>query len=202
MKKIKILFLTISLSFGLIFGASASTWAAQVAPNFTLPDSKGKQVKLSELKGKFVVLEWFNDGCPYVQKHYKSNNMQKLQKKYTQKGVVWLSILSSAPGKQGHKTGQEINALMTEVKGAQSANLLDPEGKVGRLYEAKTTPHIFVIGPQGKILYQGAIDSNSSFDPADIPGSTNYLAVALDEAMAGKPVSNPATVPYGCSVKY
>jgi len=172
------------------------------APDFTAKDSQGGEKTLSQLKGKYVVLEWFNDGCPYVKKHYNSQNMQKLQKKYVDKGVVWLTILSSAPGKQGHREAGEINALMKEKKASPTAVLLDPQGKVGSLYAAKTTPHMFVINPGGDIIYQGAIDSTASFDPGDIPQSTNYVDQALSEAMAGKPVSTAATTPYGCSVKY
>lgn len=183
-------------------GCSHNSQAQQTGPDFSLPSSRGELVKLSDQKGKFVVLEWFNDGCPYIKKHYNSGNMQALQKKYTGKGVVWLTILSSAPGKQGHRTPEEINQIMKEKGGAQSHVLLDPMGKVGRLYGAKTTPHMFVLNPQGKIIYQGAIDSTASTDPADIAGSTNYVAEALDLALAGKPVANSATTPYGCSVKY
>lgn len=172
------------------------------APAFTAANSKGSQTSLSDFKGKYVVLEWFNDGCPYVKKHYNSSNMQGLQKEFTGKGVVWLTILSSAPGKQGHRTAEEINAMMAEKQGAPTAILLDPEGKVGQLYGAKTTPHMFVIDPQGKVIYQGAIDSTSSSNPEDIPNSVNYVKKALNEAMAGRPVETAATAPYGCSVKY
>ncbi len=184
------------------WGCSRSLPAGQAAPEFTLPNSKGEQVKISDQKGKFVVLEWFNDGCPYVKKHYGSGNMQALQKKYSEKGVEWMTVLSSAPGKQGHQSAQGINALMVEWKGQPSQVLLDPMGKVGRLYGAKTTPHMFVIDPKGIIIYQGAIDSTASSDPADIPQSENYVAKALDASMAGKTVETSSTTPYGCSVKY
>lgn len=176
--------------------------AGQAAPDFTLPDSKGQQVKLSDQKGKIVVLEWFNDGCPYVKKHYGSGNMQALQKKYTDKGVEWLTVLSSAPGKQGHQSPQGINEIMVQWKGSPSHVLLDPMGKVGRLYGAKTTPHMFVIDPKGDIVYQGAIDSIASTDPADIAKAENYVAKALDATMAGQAVDPNTTTPYGCSVKY
>lgn len=200
LKKLTTLF-ALSLIF-FTWACSKSLPAGEAAPEFTLPNSKGAQVKLADQKGKYVVLEWFNDGCPYVKKHYGSGNMQKLQEKYTEKGVEWLTILSSAPGKQGHQTPQKINEIMLEWKGKTSHVLLDPMGKVGRLYAAKTTPHMFIINPKGNIIYQGAIDSISSSDPADIPQAQNYVALALDAAMAGKPVATASTTPYGCSVKY
>jgi peroxiredoxin len=200
LKKLSSLF---ALSLILVtWACSKSLPAGEAAPDFTLPNSKGSQVKLADQKGKYVVLEWFNDGCPYVKKHYGSGNMQKLQEKYTGKGVEWFTILSSAPGKQGHQTPQKINEIMVEWKGKPSQVLLDPMGKVGRLYGAKTTPHMFIINPEGNIIYQGAIDSISSTDPADIPQAQNYVALALDSAMAGKPVATASTTPYGCSVKY
>jgi len=174
----------------------------EAAPDFSATDSNGKTQTLSKMKGKFVVLEWFNQGCPYVKKHYDSGNMQKLQKQYTGKDVVWWTILSSAPGKQGYETAAEANATMKEKGAASSAVLLDPEGKIGKLYQAKTTPHLFVIDPKGSLIYMGAIDDKASTDVADLSGATNYVSQALDAAMAGKPVVNAATVPYGCSVKY
>lgn len=197
----------LSLTSFIFFGcnsdpSSATTPPGGAAPEFSVTNSQGGQTTLGQYKGKYVVLEWFNDGCPYVNKHYSSSNMQNLQKKYTGKGVVWLTILSSAPGKQGHRTAQEITALMKEKQGSPTAILLDPEGKVGQLYAAKTTPHMFVINPEGKVIYQGAIDSNASSNPEDIPTSTNYVKNVLDDALAGKPVQVTATTPYGCSVKY
>jgi peroxiredoxin len=172
------------------------------APDFSLADAKGKTHSLSQYKGKYVVLEWFNPECPFVKKHYGPGNMQKLQEEYTGKGVVWLSIDSSAPGLEGNLTPEQAEKKMSEWKTKQTALLLDPEGKAGRAYGAKNTPHMFVINPEGKIVYEGAIDSKASPNPADIPSSTNYIKTALDESMAGKPVSNPNTKPYGCSVKY
>jgi len=167
-----------------------------------LTDAKGKSHSLTEYKGKYVVLEWFNPECPFVKKHYGSGNMQKLQKEFTGKGVVWLSIDSSAPGLGGSLTAEQATKTMNDWKTQQTALLLDPEGKAGRAYGAKNTPHMFVISPEGKIVYEGAIDSKASPNPNDIPESTNYVKVALDESLAGKPVSNPNTKPYGCSVKY
>ena len=172
------------------------------APDFLLTDAKGQTHSLSQYKGKYVVLEWFNPECPFVKKHYGGGNMQKLQAEYTGKGVVWLSIDSSAPGMEGSLTAEQAQKTMSDWKTKQTALLLDPEGKAGRAYGAKNTPDMIVISPEGKIVYEGAIDSKATPNPADIPISTNYVKVALDESMAGKPVSTATTKPYGCSVKY
>lgn len=172
------------------------------APDFSLTDAKGKTRSLTEYKGKYVVLEWFNPECPFVKKHYGSGNMQRLQQEYTGKGVVWLTIDSNAPGTEGNLTAEEAEKIMTSWKTHQSALLLDPEGKAGRAYGAKNTPNMVVIDPQGKIAYEGAIDSKATPNPADIPNSTNYVKAALDESLAGKPVTTSQTRPYGCSVKY
>ena len=172
------------------------------APAFTLKDSSGKEHSLSDYKGKFVVLEWFNEGCPFVKKHYTSGNMQKLQGEYTGKDVVWLSINSSAPGEQGHMTAESAPKTISEWNIKATKILFDHDGKVGKLYGAKTTPHMFVIDKAGKLVYQGAIDSKASADTADLASAENYVKVALDSTMAGKPVANASTKPYGCSVKY
>ena len=172
------------------------------APDFSLTDAKGQTHSLAQYKGKYVVLEWFNPECPFVKKHYGGGNMQKLQAEYTGKGVVWLSIDSSAPGMEGSLTPEQAQKTMSEWKTKQTALLLDPEGKAGRAYGAKNTPDMIVISPEGKIVYEGAIDSKATPNPADIPSSTNYVKAALDESLAGKPVSNAQTKPYGCSVKY
>ena len=172
------------------------------APTFTLKDTAGKTHSLSDYKGKFVVLEWFNEGCPFVKKHYTSGNMQKLQQEYTGKDVVWLSINSSAPGEQGHVTAETAPKTISEWKMNATKILLDHDGKVGKLYGAKTTPHMFVIDKEGKLVYQGAIDSKATPNTADLADAENYVKVALDNSMAGKPVSNTSTKPYGCSVKY
>ena len=188
-----------------VAAAPAAALAVKVgepAPAFTATDSNGKSVSLAQFKGKYVVLEWHNQGCPFVVKHYGSGNLPKLQKEWTAKQVVWLAIISSAPGKQGFVDGKGANQDMQEHNAAPTATLLDPKGEVGRLYGAKTTPHMFVINPQGQLIYNGAIDDKSSADPADIPGAKNYVTQALSEALAGKPVSQPTTPPYGCSVKY
>jgi peroxiredoxin len=174
----------------------------EAAPAFSLPDTQGKTRTLAEAKGKYVVLEWLNFGCPFVKKHYGAGNMQALQKKYGEKGVLWYSVVSSAPGKEGHGTPAELQKQNAEKKGAQTAVLLDPKGEVGKAYGAKTTPHMYVIDPEGKLIYEGAIDDHPSADPADIPKSKNFVSAALDEAMAGKPVSVSFQKPYGCSVKY
>jgi peroxiredoxin len=172
------------------------------APDFSAPDTNGKTHSLSEYKGKYVVLEWFNPECPFVKKHYGSDNMQKLQQEYTGKGVVWLTIDSNAAGSEGNIAPDQAQKIMASWKTKQTALLLDPESKVARSYGAKNTPNMVVISPEGKIVYEGAIDSKASPNPADIPSSTNYVKAALDESLAGKPVSNPTTKPYGCSVKY
>lgn len=173
-----------------------------VAPDFSLTDSNGQTHSLSQYNGKYVVLEWFNPECPFVKKHYGSGNMQKLQQEYTSKGVVWLTIDSNAPGTEGNITPDQAQKIMSSWKTHQTALLLDPESKVARGYGAKNTPDMIVINPEGKIVYEGAIDNKPTPNPSDIPSSTNYVKAALDESLAGKPVSNPATKPYGCSVKY
>ena len=172
------------------------------APDFSLTDSNGKSHSLSQYKGKYIVLEWFNPECPFVKKHYGSDNMQKLQQEYTSKGVVWLTIDSNAPGAEGNMTPEQAQKIMSSWKTHQTALLLDPESKVARSYGAKNTPDMIVINPEGKIVYEGAIDNKATPNANDIPSSTNYVKAALDESLAGKPVSNPTTKPYGCSVKY
>ena len=172
------------------------------APDFSLKDTKGQTHSLSQHKGKYVVLEWFNPECPFVKKHYGSDNMQKLQKEFTGKGVVWLTIDSSAEGKEGYVTAEQAEKIMSQWKTGMTALLLDPEGTAGKAYAAKNTPQMVIINPEGKIVYQGAIDSKATPNPADIPSSTNYVKSALDESLSGKPISNTQTKPYGCSIKY
>lgn len=172
------------------------------APDFTLPGTDGKQYRLSDYKGKFVVLEWSNHQCPFVVKHYASGNMQKLQEWAKEKGVVWFTIVSSAPGKEGYVDAAKGEAVRKENGHKSVATLLDPDGKVGRAYGARTTPHMFVISPDQKIIYMGAIDDKPSANQADIPGARNHVRAALEEALAGKAVSVASTQPYGCSVKY
>ncbi len=182
--------------------ASDSPPVGSAAPDFSLQDANGKRHSLSDYKGKYVVLEWFNPECPFVKKHYGSANMQKLQQNFTSKGVTWLTIDSAAPGKEGNLTPEQANKTAAKWNVHSTALLLDPEGKAGRAYGAKNTPHMFVINPEGKVIYEGAIDNKPTPYPEDIPQATNYVKVALDESMAGKPVSTPSSRPYGCSIKY
>jgi peroxiredoxin len=180
-------------------------WAVRVgepAPDFTATDSNGQTHHLSDYRGKFVVLEWTNRGCPYTRKHYESGNMQRLQQEWTAKGVIWLTVLSSAPGKQGYMDAVDENAYLKQENAHPTAALLDPTGALGHLYDAKTTPDMYVINPQGMLVYDGAIDDRPTTDVADIQGAKNYLNEALEDAISGKPVSDPVTRPYGCSVKY
>jgi peroxiredoxin len=193
---------TCLLLLGLASRGHAAAIIGKPAPPIELRDADGKAVRLDAFKGKFVVLEWVNFHCPFVGKHYGSGNMQKLQKKYTGEGVVWLSICSSAPGKQGYVTGSEAKELEKERGAMPSRFLLDPKGTVGKAYGAKTTPHMFVIDPKGMVVYNGAIDDKPSTNQADIATAKNYLAAALDESMSGKKVEIAASQPYGCSVKY
>ena len=190
---------------GLIMTAAAAHADPEIgkpAPDFSATDSNGKTVKLSDFRGKTVVLEWTNDGCPYVGKHYSSGNMQTLQKDAAAKGVIWLTIISSAPGSQGYVTGEEANALTSARGAAPAAVLLDPEGDVGHLYDARTTPHMFIVNKDGTLVYMGGIDDKATTDVADIKTAKNYVRAALDELAAGEPVENAVTRPYGCSVKY
>jgi peroxiredoxin len=180
-------------------------FAAQVgqpAPAFTLTDTQGKSHNLADFKGKTVVLEWINHECPFVVKHYSGGAMQALQKDATGKGVVWLSVCSSAPGKQGHMSPEAWNKATADKGAAPTAVLLDEDGKVGKAYQAKTTPHMFVINPEGVLVYAGAIDSIKSAKAEDVPKATNHVKAALDEVLAGKPVTTASTEAYGCSVKY
>jgi peroxiredoxin len=172
------------------------------APAFVATDSRGQTESLNQYRGKYVVLEWHNQGCPYTRKHYVSGNMQGLQKEWTAKGVVWFTVISSAPGQQGYVTPGQENAYLAQMNAAPTAVLLDSDGKVGRLYRARTTPQMVVIDPAGKVIYDGAIDDHPTPDTEDIRGARNYVSDALNEAMAGKPVSTPYTRPYGCAVKY
>jgi peroxiredoxin len=180
-------------------------WAVRVgekAPDFTVTDSNGVSHALSQYAGKYVVLEWHNNGCPYVRKQYNSGNMQKLQKEWTARGVVWLTVISSAPGMQGYVTAEQENAYLKQMNAAPTAALLDPTGKLGHLYDAKTSPQMFVIDPSGNLIYDGAIDNQPTPDPSSVAGALNYVSQALTEAMAGKRVSIETSRPYGCSVKY
>ncbi len=194
--------LAFMLAFLLALPVVAAVRVGEAAPNFTATDSYGHQHSLAEYKGKFVVLEWHNQGCPYTIKHYDSGNMQKLQKLWTGKGVVWFTVISSAPGEQGYVTAAQENDYVKRMGAAPTAVLLDSSGDLGHLYGAKTTPHMFVISPQGQLIYDGAIDNKPTPEQSDIAGATNYVTAALEESMAGKPVAVTVSRPYGCSVKY
>ena len=199
---IKQIVMAMVLSAVLAAGVQAEVTTGAAATDFTLTDTSGASHKLSDFKGKTVVLEWVNHGCPFVVKHYSPGNMQGLQAESTGKGVVWLSICSSAEGKQGYYTAEGWQKLNAEKGGKATAILLDPEGTVGKLYGAKTTPHMYVINAEGTLVYQGAIDDKPSTDSDDIPGAKNYVKAALDEVLAGQPVTTGQTKPYGCGVKY
>ncbi len=181
---------------------NASAEIGQLAPSFTAVDINGEEFKLEDQKGKIVVLEWTNHLCPFVKKHYGSGNMQSIQKSATENGVVWVSIVSSAPEKQGHMSAEEAQALVKEVGANATTRILDESGEIGKMYDAKTTPHMFVISPEGKLVYNGAIDDNPNPDPSSIAKSKNLVIAALDDLSAGRSVEIPRTAPYGCSVKY
>jgi hypothetical protein len=194
--------LTFALMLLLVLPVVAAVRVGEPAPNFTATDSYGHQHSLAESKGKFVVLEWHNQGCPYTKKHYEAGNMQKLQKLWTSKGVVWFTVISSASGEQGYVTAAQENDYVKRMGAAPTAVLLDPNGDLGHLYAAKTTPHMYVINPQGQLIYDGAIDDKPTSEQSDIAGATNYVTAALEQSMSGKPVVVAASRPYGCSVKY
>jgi peroxiredoxin len=203
MSRIKNVCMSVMAVLMLVAGAALAQVASnQIAPNFTLTDSNGQKHSLADYKGKYVVLEWFNPDCPFVKKHYDSGNMPKLQKDYTAKGVIWLSIDSSAAGKEGNYPPQGLNKFMADKNGSPTAVLVDTDGKVAHLYDAQTTPSMFVIDPKGILIYQGAIDDTPSADIADLKTAKNYVSAALDADMNGKHVAVATTKSYGCSVKY
>jgi thioredoxin-related protein len=194
-----------TIGVALLVIVSARAYALKVgdaAPDFTGTDSNGKKISLTEFKNKYVVLEWSNPNCPFTRKHYESGNMQSLQKEWTAKGVIWLVILSAAPGQEDYVTAGEENERLARAHAAPTAVILDPTGKIGHEYEAKTTPHMFVIDPSGKLIYEGAIDDHPTTDVGDVKISKNYVSEALTQAMAGGAVTTSYTRPYGCSVKY
>jgi hypothetical protein len=197
--------LSCSLGFALLFNAGAAHAQAEIgkpAPAISATDVNGKPVSLSDFKGKYVVIEWTNPGCPFVQKHYDGGNMPETQKQAIADGAVWISVQTRATAGDDAGAGAELKAWQNEKKAAPSTSLIDASGAIGKAYGARTTPHLYIVDPQGTLIYAGAIDSNPSADAADIPGATNYVKQTLGEAIAGKPVSRPATQPYGCSVKY
>ena len=181
---------------------SAAQALGKTAPAFKLTDVNGKAVSLADFRGKTVVLEWHNPGCPFVKKHYGSGNMQKTQAAAAKDGVVWLTINSGAPGKQGHMSGAEAKTLLAQAGARPAAYLLDPRGVVGKAYDAKTTPHMYVVNKTGSLVYAGGIDDKPTANPADINGARNHVLAALAELKAGKAVSVTTSRPYGCSVKY
>lgn len=185
-----------------VTAALATATVGKPAPAFTATDSLGQTVRLDAYRGKTVVLEWTNDGCPYVQKHYGAGNMQALQKKLTTEGIVWLTVISSAPGTQGFVSGLEADELTRTRGAAPTAVLLDPKGTVARLYDARTTPHMFIVTPDGTLAYKGAIDDKPTTRHEDIKTAVNYVTSALAQLAAGKPVDPAVTRSYGCSVKY
>jgi AhpC/TSA family len=191
----------VNLSAGMQF-ASAEALIGAAAPAFTLTDSNGRNLSLADFKGKTVVLEWTSHECPYVGKHYRGNNMQALQKKWTGQGVVWLSVISSAPGQPGHVSPQLANKLTVDREAAPTAVLFDPTGKVGRAYGARTTPHMYVINSEGALVYKGGIDDQPTARLQDLKGARNFVDQALSEISQGKPVSVTTSRAYGCSIKY
>lgn len=191
-----------AISAAIAIPAAAQQRTGAPAGNFRLMSAEGRPVQLSDYKGRMIVLEWNNPGCPFVQKHYASGNMQRTQQQAKAAGAVWLTVNSGAPGKQGHMTAPEAKAFVAAQKAQPTAYLLDPQGSVGQGYGAKTTPHMYVIAPSGRLVYQGAIDDKPTADRADIAGARNHVLAALAEVKAGKPVSVAETRPYGCSVKY
>ena len=195
-------FAIVAAAFFSVSAMAAGVKTGKAAPDFTLKDPSGAEHSLSQYRGKYVVLEWVNFECPFVKKHYSNGDMQSLQRKYTAEGVVWLSICSSAPGKQGYLKPRNAAKKIEKNKFSATAYLLDEEGRVGRLFGAKTTPHMYVVDPSGAVAYQGAIDSIRSFDSSDIANAENYVAECLDAGISGKVIPASSTPPYGCSVKY
>ena len=196
----KFIILFIIFLSSLVFAQQAKL--NESAPEFKLTDSNGSEHSLSDFKGKIVVLEWINYDCPFVKKHYDSKNMQSLQEKYTKEGIVWLAICSSNKGKQGNFSVEEINKRSNERGAKFTAYLIDEDGTVGKMYGAKTTPHMYVIDKSGMLVYAGGIDDKASTDVDDIKAAKNYVSSTLDELLAGKEVSVQSSTPYGCSVKY
>ena len=194
--------LAIALALAAAATAQAATVVGKPAPEFTAPDLQGKPVKLSDYRGKYVVLEWTNPECPYVRRHYNSGNMPALQKELGAKDVVWLAVNSTNQSSGEFKTPREMAKWMSEQGAAPKATLIDKDSKVGKLYDARTTPHMYVIDPQGRLIYAGAIDDKRWASEGETKKAKNHVRAALGEAMAGKPVSVAATSPYGCTVKY
>ena len=191
-----------ALAFGTAFATTSGPQVGSPAPAFSAQDSNGKTVSLADLKGKTVVLEWTNNGCPFVRKHYGSGNMQKLQAEATSQGVVWLSIASSPPGYQGHVDGKQANEVVASTGAKPTAVVLDHDSTIAKAYQARVTPHMYIVDPKGTLVYMGGIDDKPTADPADIPGAKNYVRAALNDLKAGKPVAEATTRAYGCTVHY
>jgi peroxiredoxin len=202
MRKLGVSTLVLAVGLGLAGAAGANPTVGADAPNFSVKDSTGKERSLSEFKGKTVILEWTNHDCPYVAKHYNTGNMQSLQKTYTGEGVVWLTVISSAPGTQGAVSSAKSDELTKSRDAAPTAVLFDPEGTMGQAYGAKNTPHMYIIKPDSKLAYMGAIDDKPTTRRDDVKGAKNYIVAAMDEIRTGKPVSTSRTTAYGCTVKY
>jgi peroxiredoxin len=196
------MFKPVALASMLLAGSALAATVGQPAPSFTVTDAAGKAVSLADFKGKTVVLEWVNPGCPYVRKHYDSANMQATQKGAAGQGVVWLSVNSTAQGHYDYKKPAEMAAWMSGQKAAATATLMDSDGKTGKAYGARTTPHMYIVDAKGTLVYAGGIDDKPSSNPADVKGAKNHVTAALGDIAAGKPVAQPVTRPYGCSVKY
>lgn len=188
--------------YAALAGGALATSVGAAAPDFTLPDVQGRTVRLADFRGRYVVLEWNNPGCPFVQKHYRSGNLPTLQKEATARGVVWLAINSTEPGHADYQSPAQLARWMDTQQAAPTAVLMDEDGRVGKAYGARVTPHMYLIDPQGRLLYAGGLDSIASARVEDIPRATNYIRTGLDEALAGKPLSHAVTAPYGCSIKY
>jgi peroxiredoxin len=192
----------LSLAFGAQEATAAKPEVGAPAPAFTGTTAKGDRLSLAQYRGRTVILEWTNHECPYVRKHYGADNMQALQKAATAGGAVWLTVISSAPGTQGYLEGAKALKVAADKGAAPSAIVLDPEGTIGRLYDARTTPHMYIVDADGRLVYKGGIDDRPTSNPADIATATNYVKVAMAELADGKPVSTPSTRAYGCSIKY
>jgi peroxiredoxin len=201
-QEVRLKFFLCAMSLLFCASAQALSTVGESAPALQLRDIHGKSISLSEYRGKTVVVEWFNPNCPFVQKHYSSNNMQALQSKYARQGVAWLVVNSTHPSHQDYLEPNKLSERFTQMKGHASAVLMDAEGKAGQAWGAKTTPHMFIVDPQGKLVYAGGIDDKRSSNPDDVKTAKNYVAVALDQLKAGKAVTENNTRPYGCSVKY
>ncbi len=193
---------TVAATLLLTAGSAAAAVPGQPAPDFTLTDTRGKTVRLADFRGRHVVLEWTNPGCPFVRKHYDSGNMQALQQDAAGRGVAWLVINSTGTGHGDYLAPAQLQRWMDGQKAAATATLMDEDGRVGRAYAARVTPHMYLIDPQGRLVYAGGIDSIPSARAEDIPAATNHVRVALGEALAGQPLSRPTSPAYGCSIKY